>query len=223
MEGAHKSYSAKSRDAIGVTFGLLFCRLFSFLPPLLIFVQSFHGLCVLTFIFGFCFEAWFAIIWVLIYNLLPVKIALDASGMLGFWWGIALLVVPIFQTLILNSSTPMMPGTPLSTNNTNTTTVTNNVNNVTNVVTTTATAFTSTEFNFTTSGEPVDLAAGNETMIDPFDLTGESRSCGNRMVMMCVFLAAASLTQFVMYFMVIRPKYLAQKVNENDKTVTDAH
>ena len=199
---------------LGVCFEVWFPTIHLF-PPfplsvLLIYVQSFHGLCALTFIFGVCYEAWFAIIWVLIYDLFPVKIAPDVSGLLGTCWGTALLVVPIFQTLILSTastttttSTAVTPATSLTYSSSHT-------------------DVASTAASLTTSSHLDQSSTENETMFQ-LDQNGISRSFGNQMVMvlLCVFLAVASLTQFFMYFTVIRPKSnLMEKVviNNDEKT-----
>ena len=53
---------------------------------------------------GLTFEAWFALIWTITYDMFSVKEALDVTGILFFCRGIATLVIPIFQSLILDAT-----------------------------------------------------------------------------------------------------------------------
>ena len=94
-------------------------HIFRPLLVLLIFVQSFEGICVVVFAFGFCYEAWMSIIWTLIYDLFPGSDASDALGILTFCWGIASFFVSILETLILgvtrNDSSSSSPSKNVST------------------------------------------------------------------------------------------------------------
>ena len=62
------------------------------------------GVCVLVAILGLSYEAWFSLMWVLIYDLFSTADAPDVSGILSFCWGVAALAVPVFETLILAST-----------------------------------------------------------------------------------------------------------------------
>ena len=165
---------------------------------LFIFVQSFAGLCVLTFILGMCYEAWFAIIWVIIYDLFPISTAADASAILSFIWGVATLVVPIFQTLILGASSNYIDDDNIQLLYANET-----INSLVNHTSSTSTNNASSlSPEYVMTSKPTDSPASTFAHFHNSD----SRSYGNQLVMalMCVFLTLALLTQFVMYFVVVK-------------------
>ena len=126
----------------------------------------------------------------------------DVSGVLSFCWGVATLVVPVFETLILGA-------TATATATTDATTLAEDA--IThqalrnNTFHTTASTFMSS-FTTNTTASPV-LATAQAIESIPGSIPGEAeRSFGNQMVMtmLCAFLGCASITQFVMYFRVIR-------------------
>ena len=190
------------------------CAFYPNLPPVLfIFVQSFVGLCVLTFILGMCYEAWYAIIWVIIYDLFPISTAPDASAILSFIWGVATLVVPIFQTLILGATSNDNDDIQLLYANE----TYNSLLNSTSLTSTNNASMLSSEF--MTTSQPTDSLNVSDTFT-PFH-NNESRSYGNQLVMtlMCVFLTLAILTQFVMYFAVIKRRGKKDVKNSQEMVV----
>ena len=186
---------------------------------LFIFVQSFAGLCVLTFILGMCYEAWFAIIWVIIYDLFPISTAADASAILSFIWGVATLVVPIFQTLILGASSNYIDDDNIQLLYANET-----LNSLVNHTSSTSTNNASSlSPEYVTTSKPTDSFNASSTPASTFTPfhNSESRSYGNQLVMvlMCVFLTLALLTQFVMYFVVMKRR--GKEVVKNSQEMVD--
>ena len=161
---------------------------------LLIFIQSFTGLCILVVTFGFCYEAWFSIIWTLIYDLFSVAKAPDVSGLFYFCCGIATLILPAFQTLILGgyATDGSIMFEPKIDNSTMQTSTFRETNYSSTAPPPYATTFTNL-LNETNS-----LSRALET----------GRSFGNQMVMvmLCASLLLAIVTQCAMYFFVVRKK-----------------
>ena len=154
---------------------------------LLIFTQSYEYLCVLVSLLGFCFEAWFSIIWTLTYDWFSVSDAPDVSGILFFCRGIATLIVPAFQTLILEATASEMLPVPTQTaffsaNSTSSMDTSSPLVNIQDALTT---------------------MAPNETNQEK---GGIMRSFGNQMVMTMLsgLLSLAIVCQIFMYFLVIK-------------------
>ena len=127
----------------------------------------------------------------------------DVSAVLSFCWGVATILVPVFETLILGAS--LEEGDSLSASN--------------------ISKLDLSETNVTTWLPTVSMATtiANFPLI-PTDVVKNSRSFGNQMVMtmLCSFLAVASVTQYVMYFSVVR-KSTDEKEKESDKKLAIPH
>ena len=177
---------------------------------LLIFVQSFEGLCVVVFGFGFCYEAWMSIMWTLIYDLFPGSDASDAMGILQFCWGISSFVISIFETLILNAT-----GNDSS-----------SLSSSQNLSTTGSPTLSTTIIEVSSSVyvEPLVTPSMNGTSSNRA-VIGTQRSFGNQMVMvmLCAFLFLAFLSQCVMYFIVIRKMPSIKDDERKEKTIDCGH
>ena len=129
-------------------------------------------------------------IWTLIYDLFSVTEAPDVSGVLSFCWGVATLIVPVFETLILGAAAENVDSTRTLVN----------------------------ETVYSTTNKTVFSTTMTTVSSDPLLNTPLQRSFGNQMVMamLCGFLTCASITQFVMYFLVIRNS-TPKEERKNDK------
>ena len=161
-------------------------------------MQSFVGLCVLVTILGSCYEAWYSVMWTLMYDLFSVADATDVSGILTFCWGIASFIVPAFETIILSA-------TKIRANANETFYAEMQSIDGGTTASTTTTTFTPIPTNH----------SQNE------DVTVTRREYGNEavMYMLCAFLLVACLSQFAMYFHIIRNSNL---MNDHKKGVSVA-
>ena len=155
---------------------------------LLIPTQGYHVLIVLAAIVGFSYEGFQTVLWTLVFNSLSVGDATDSIGIFGFFWGLATVVLPIFENVILgrigggkpeSSLFPTIFRFGMSTNSTND----SNGRSKTSIASTT--------------WSPTDLCDTARTI---------PRSTGNMVVMsmLCGLLLLAHVIQFAMYFHVLR-------------------
>ena len=176
-------------------------------PALLIFTQTFEYLCVIVTMVGFCFEAWFSIIWTLTYDLFSISEAPDVSGILFFCRGISTLIVPLFQTLILEATTKEILLISLET-----------TSSLTFSTVSTSNSFTSQPL--VTTENLLTTMASNTTNYSNF----EGRSFGNQMVMtmLCGLVSLATFFQLIMYFLVIN-NFGVKKAKENETNLGHAN
>ena len=159
--------------------------------------------------FGFCYEAWFSIIWTLIYDLFSVAEAPDVSGLFFFCCGIATLILPAFQSLLLGGDATVGP-IKLETEIDNSTMQTSSfaeANYSSTMPTSYATTFTYQR------NETNSLSTALEN----------GRSFGNQMVMvmLCASLLLAIVTQCAMYFFVVRKKIIQS--HEREEARSESH
>ena len=141
--------------------------------------------------------------WTLIYDLFSCTDAPDVTGILAFCWGIASLVIPIFETGILGATQNNLSLSVLSKN--------------------ISIAYNSA-MEVSTSTRPLTTPSMNQTSSKV--ASAESlRSFGNQMVMamLCTFLFLAFLCQCVMYFAVIRKMRSAKDDEQKENSIDFAH
>ena len=180
---------------------------------LMVFVQSFGGLFAVVVIFGICHDAWYELMWVVLFDLFPIQDVATISGMLFFCRGIGAFIIPILQTVILQATRlhPLVIAQN-GTYNVNESLMTNPTmanDNLHWVVTNNPIL---TDLSITTMAN---IGETNETPLDP--TTSGSRSFGNQMVMalLCAFLMVASVIQLVIYFLIVR--------HTDDTQIDDLH
>ena len=153
---------------------------------LLIKVQSFQLLCLLSALLGFSFESWFSVTWTLMFGLFSAADAMVVSGILTFCCGSAAIFFPIFESLILSNQRRIS----LSTNDT---------------------LFYAGLFNNTTT--PLPTSSTSSAM--ELSLHSRTEGHVLVLYMLAAFHCIASLSQIGMYFHVIRKSRVGENEVSN--------
>ena len=74
-------------------------------PGLFLIIHSATGLSILTFLFGFCLEFFFAVSWIIFYDWFPAGVASQVNGYFHSVGGVAILACAVVRSLIAESDT----------------------------------------------------------------------------------------------------------------------
>ena len=147
---------------------------------------------MLAAILGVIFDSWCSLLWVIVYDLFSVTDAPDVSGILSFVRGVASLIVPALQSLILAATTEKREAAAKEHGGL----LPAHSDDALLISSALSSSSFSSHSSFSSSSDSPKLNQRGKA----------SRSLGNQlvMVMLCVFLIIACLLQYVMYFLVIR-------------------
>ena len=154
---------------------------------------------------GVIFDSWCSLLWVIVYDLFSVTDAPDVSGILSFVRGVASLLVPALQSLILAATTEKREAAAKEHGGL----LPAHSDDALLISSALSSSSFSSHSSFSSSSDSPKLNQRGKA----------SRSLGNQlvMVMLCVFLIIACLLQYVMYFLVIRKEGGLSQVKEPEQ------